>query len=240
MVKPLVVIPTFNESENIDSILDEILLLPESFHVLIVDDASPDGTGDRVVAQQKGRPKQQADRLHILRRLAKTGLGSAYRDGFAWAVRREYTHYCQMDADFSHAPSDLTKLLKATSDFDVAVGSRWIQEGKTFGWSWIRKVLSRCANVYARTVLGHPIRDLTSGFKCYRRRAIIEIDPSKMQSEGYTFQIETLARAKKQGLTMTEVPITFRERKGGKSKISSISTTFQTIFLVLQLRIQNR
>jgi len=226
---PLVVIPTYNEATNIGPLIDEILSLPSRFEILVVDDSSPDGTSALV----EGHPAF-GDRVHILKRPRKQGLGKAYREGFGWALARKYETICHMDADFSHNPKDLERLLEKAKDADLVLGTRYIPEGRTEGWPLRRLLLSRAANLYARIVTGLPPHDLTGGFKCYRREALASLDLSSIRSEGYAFQIETTAHVARKGLSVRELPIVFRERSRGASKISR-RIVWEAVWLVLRL-----
>lgn len=211
------VVPTYDERENLPRIVDAILR-DSSAHVLVVDDASPDGTGaiaDAIAAEQP--------RVDVLHRAGKQGLGRAYLDGFAHALvdARAFTHVVQLDADLSHDPAAIASLLQACRDgADVALGSRWTEGGGTVNWPLSRRLLSRGGSRYAGAVLGLPIRDLTGGFKCWRREALAAVLRGPVRTAGYGFQIEMTARAVALGLRAVEVPIIFREREYGSSKMS--------------------
>ncbi|MGH2688534.1 MAG: polyprenol monophosphomannose synthase [Actinomycetota bacterium] len=209
----LVVVPTYNEAENIGEIIDAVLAgLPQA-SVLVVDDGSPDGTG-AIVAARSG------PRVHLLERESKQGLGRAYVAGFAWGLERGFSRFVEMDADFSHDPADLPVLAAVTEHADVAIGSRYVPGGEVVGWSKGREFLSRFGNTYARTLLGFPYRDATSGFRCYRRAVLEDIRLDDVASEGYAFQIDMTYRAWRLGYTIREIPITFRDRREGNSKMS--------------------
>ena len=212
----LVIIPTYNESENIESLLDKILLLPLGLEVLVVDDGSPDGTGDLVAA----RVAKDA-RIHLLRRPGKMGLGSAYRDGFRYALDRGAQLIFEMDADFSHDPDSLADLIEAVADVDVVLGSRYL-DGKVtvVNWPLGRLFLSYFANLYTRWVTGLPVYDATGGFKCFRRRALEAIRLDRVRSDGYSFQIEMSFKCWKKGFRIKEVPIVFVDRRHGVSKMN--------------------
>lgn len=230
--KSLVIVPTYNEKENILLMLDAILKQHECLEVLVVDDGSPDGTGDMVAAEVEKNP-----RVHLIRRKGKMGLGSAYVTGFKWALERDYERVFEMDADFSHAPSDLTRFLEAAENADLVLGSRYLDRRiSVVNWDLRRLILSYGANVYTRMATGLPISDATGGFKCFRRSALEAIDLEKMKSDGYCFQIETTFKIWKKGLTVKEIPIVFTDRTRGTSKMSGgiISEAF---FLVLKLRL---
>lgn len=229
--KSLVVIPTYNEKDNISLIIPEVLSQDPCLEVLVVDDGSPDGTGDIVLALSEENPK-----VHLLRRKGKMGLGSAYVAGFKWALERDYERVFEMDADFSHKPSDLPRLLLAAEDADLVLGSRYNEKKiGVVNWDWKRLLLSYFANLYTRMVTGLPVKDATGGFKCFRRTALEALDLSNMKSDGYCFQIETTFKIWKKGLRVKEIPIVFTDRVRGVSKMSGgiISEAF---FLVLKLR----
>ena len=228
--RALVVIPTYNERENIGKIIPEIMAYDE-FHVLVVDDNSQDGTADIVAEKAAGYP----ERIHLIQRSGKLGLGTAYIAGFTWALQRDYTHIFEMDADFSHHPAALPRLLQASRYADLVIGSRYVPGGRTVNWSPVRKLISRGGSCYARTVLGLPVRDLTGGFKCFRRQVLEEINLSEITSTGYGFQIELTYRAAQAGYRIVEIPITFAERLHGLSKMSS-TIFFEAMYRVWQLR----
>lgn len=213
----LVIIPTYNEKENIERIILKVLSLAGSYHVLVVDDGSPDGTADIVRKLQEMYPEQ----VHMIERTGKLGLGTAYIAGFKWALRREYEYIFEMDADFSHDPDDLLRLHQAcVAGADVAVGSRYVRGGKVVNWPWDRIFISKGGAFYTKMITWMPVNDPTAGFVCYRRRVLKEIPLSKVQFIGYAFQIEMKYRAWKLGFKLTEVPITFIDRKEGVSKMS--------------------
>ena len=229
--KSLVVIPTYNEKDNISLIIPEVLRQDLCLEVLVVDDGSPDGTGDIVEAMSAENP-----RVHLFRRAGKMGLGSAYVTGFKWALERDYERVFEMDADFSHKPSDLPRLLLAAEDADLVLGSRYNEKKiGVVNWDWKRLLLSYFANLYTRLVTGLPVKDATGGFKCFRRTALESLDLLGMKSDGYCFQIETTFKIWKKGLRVKEIPIVFTDRVRGVSKMSGgiISEAF---FLVLKLR----
>lgn len=215
----LVIIPTYDEKENIRDILARVFELAPAFHVLVVDDGSPDGTGDIV----EGEKATYGDRLHLLRRAGKQGLGTAYIAGFKWALQRGYRFIFEMDADFSHDPKDLVRLHAACTAEGVgmSVGSRYVRGGSVRDWSWDRVLLSFCASLYVRAVLWLGVRDTTAGFVCYRAEALRAVDLDAIRFIGYAFQIEMKYRVKRAGLRIVEVPITFVDRKKGRSKMSS-------------------
>lgn len=230
--KSLVIVPTYNEKENILLMMDAILSQHECLEVLVVDDGSPDGTGDMVAEAAEKNPK-----IHLIRRSGKMGLGSAYVTGFKWALERDYERVFEMDADFSHSPTDLTRFLETAEDADLVLGSRYLNHRiSVVNWDLRRLILSYGANVYTRMATGLPISDATGGFKCFRRSALEALNLDKMKSDGYCFQIETTFKIWKKGLTVKEIPIVFADRTRGTSKMSGgiISEAF---FLVLKLRL---
>lgn len=211
----LVVIPTYNEADNIEAILTAVTEAVPEASVLVVDDGSPDGTGDLVEKVGEGDP-----RVHLLRGEGKRGLGQAYIAGFHWGLEQGYGLFVEMDADFSHDPAAIPDLLGAAAEADVVVGSRYIPGGDVVGWSKRRHLLSRAGNVYARLVLGFAVKDATGGFRCYRRAVLEAVDLPGVRSNGYAFQIDMTYRAWRLGYRLAEVPITFRERELGTSKMS--------------------
>jgi dolichol-phosphate mannosyltransferase len=214
--RTLIVVPTYDEAENIAIMLDRVLAAVPDAQVLVVDDNSPDGTGDLVASRRDfGR------RVHLLRRGAKAGLGAAYRAGFTWALDQGYEHVVQMDADLSHPPERVPALLDALVDADMSVGSRYVRGGAIENWSWSRRLISWLGNLYVRIVLGLPVRDATAGFKAYRAGTLDEIGALSSHSNGYCFQIENTWQAVRRGLRVVEVPITFTDRTLGQSKMSS-------------------
>jgi len=213
--KSLVIIPTYNEVENIEKLIGLIgSHLPDA-SILVVDDNSPDGTGDVVE-----RLMRRYSHLDLLRRSGKLGLGTAYISGFRYALEKGFDYIFEMDADFSHNPRYLPRFLEAIKDADLVIGSRYVDGGGVENWSFLRKIISMGGSFYARTILSVPIRDLTGGFKCFRRETLESIDLDCVYSEGYSFQIEMTYRAYKNNLRIREIPIVFTERAGGKSKMS--------------------
>ncbi len=211
----LIVIPTYNEAENILPLVREILAQDPSLEALVVDDASPDGTGQRVAAAARSEP-----RLSLLARSGKLGLGSAYQAGFRHGLEHGYDWILTMDADGSHAPRHLPALLDAARGCDLAVGSRYVPGGAIRHWAAYRRALSAFANLYTRTLLGLSVRDCTSGYRAYARRVLEAIDPFGVRSSGYSFLEEVLYRAQRAGFRIAEVPIVFEDRTAGASKIS--------------------
>jgi dolichol-phosphate mannosyltransferase len=230
--KNLVIIPTFNEKENVEKMLRFVFLLPEKFNVLIVDDGSPDGTAEIVKNLQKEFP----DQLFLEERKGKLGLGTAYIHGFKWAIQNQYDYIFEMDCDFSHDPNDLIRLLNACKNScDVAIGSRYCKGGKVKNWPFGRIMMSYFASVYVRIVLWLPIKDTTAGFKCYKRKVLEAIDLDDIRFMGYAFQIEMKYNAFKKGFKLQEVPILFKDREEGYSKMST--KIFKEAFWgVLQMR----
>ena len=217
--RSLIIIPTYNEKENIELLLQAIFSLPVAFEVLIVDDGSPDGTADIVRSMQATHP----DQVHLLERPGKQGLGTAYIMGFRYAIRQGYDYIFEMDADFSHNPEDLVRLYEACAEqgYDLAIGSRYVTGVNVVNWPIKRVLISYFASQYVRWVTGMPINDATAGFKCYRRRVLEAIDPDRVQFVGYAFQISMKFNAWKHGFRITEVPIIFTDRTRGVSKMSS-------------------
>lgn len=215
----LVIIPTFNEIENINEIIATVMGLPGEFDLLIVDDGSPDGTGMAVKTLQE----TYKDRLHLIERQGKLGLGTAYITGFKYAIESGYEYIFEMDADFSHNPEDLIKLYAACADdgFDMAIGSRYVSGINVVNWPMGRVLMSYGASIYVKLITGLPISDSTAGFKCYTRKVLKTIDPSTIRFVGYAFQIEMKFTAWKYGFKIKEVPIIFTDRTKGTSKMSS-------------------
>jgi dolichol-phosphate mannosyltransferase len=229
MKRRLVVIPTYNEAESIEALLNSIFDTVYGCEVLVIDDGSPDKTAEIC---KKLREKHQ--HLHLMERSEKTGLGSAYRDGFSWALDREFDEIIEMDADGSHQVADLMRMIDAVSrdpQAGLVIGSRWIKGGATQNWSKAREILSRIANRYVRIALGMGVHDSTSGFRIYSAATLRRINIDHIRSEGYSFQIEMTRAAKKTGAKILEVPITFKERENGVSKMSK-KIVFEAMFLV--------
>lgn len=217
MDKKLVIIPTYNERENIQDIVKAVFALEGQFHVLVIDDGSPDGTAALV----KGLQEQFPDNLHLLERSGKLGLGTAYLTGFAWALEHNYDYVFEMDADFSHNPADLLRLYKACKDgADLSIGSRYCNGVSVVDWPISRILMSYCASGYVRTVLCMKIYDTTAGFVCYSRKVLEAIDLNAIRMKGYGFQIEMKYTAWKLGFKLKEVPIVFTNRQKGTSKMS--------------------
>ena len=219
MSNSLVIIPTYNEKENVERMLRKVFSLEKAFHVLVVDDGSPDGTADIVRKLQS----EFANSLHLLERKGKQGLGTAYIAGFRWALERQYDFVFEMDCDFSHNPDDLLRLYDACANdgADVAVGSRYVKGGKVANWPMGRILMSYFASLYVRMILWIHVKDTTAGFKCYRRHVLENIGLEEVRFVGYAFQIEMKYRAIRKNFTVVEVPITFVDRQFGKSKMST-------------------
>lgn len=231
--RALVVIPTYNEAPNLPNIVPQVLAQDPRLEVLVVDDGSPDGTG-----QIADRLAQESPRVHALHRESKLGLGTAYIAGFRWALERGYDYVFEMDADFSHDPAHLPAFLKAAANADLVLGSRYLGGKVTVvNWPMGRLMLSYFANVYARWVTGLRIWDLTGGFKCFRSRVLQGIDLSRVRSNGYAFQIEMSVRAWRKGFKLAEVPIVFVDRTEGQSKMNR-KIVREAIWMVPRLRLQ--
>lgn len=229
--KALVIIPTYNEAENIPQIVPQVLKQDASIDVLVVDDGSPDGTGviaDRIAAAN--------ERVNVIRREGKMGLGTAYIAGFKWGLERGYDLLFEMDADFSHDPAHLPEFLAAVVDADLVLGSRYL-DGKVtvVNWPMTRLFLSYSANVYAKVVTGNPLCDATGGFKCFRRKVLESIDLDSVSSNGYAFQIEMSFRAQRKGFVIKEIPIVFTDRTDGESKMSR-AIIREAVWMVWRLR----
>lgn len=214
-MKTLIIIPTYNEIDNIEKLLEQVLAKSETIEVLVIDDNSPDGTALRVKFMQSSEP-----RIHLLERPGKMGLGSAYVTGFKYALERDYDYIIEMDADFSHNPEDIPLLLNAAKKYDLVIGSRYCEGVNIIHWPIKRLLISYFASKYVRTITRMPIKDPTSGFKCFQRKVLENIDLDKILSDGYAFQIEMNFRAWVKGFHIKEIPIVFTERKNGVSKMS--------------------
>jgi dolichol-phosphate mannosyltransferase len=228
----LIIFPTYNERENIEKIVHAVLPLDPRINVLVVDDNSPDGTGqlaDKLAADERN--------VHVLHREKKEGLGQAYIAGFRWAIERGYDFIMQMDADFSHGPEYIRDFLREIREYDVVIGSRYISGVNVINWPMSRLLLSYFANVYTRIVTGMPLRDATGGFKCWRRDVLEKVDLNGVRSSGYSFQIEMTMRAWKNGFKLKEIPIVFVDRMAGKSKMSK-RIVREAIWMVWWLRLK--
>jgi dolichol-phosphate mannosyltransferase len=216
--RALVIIPTYNEIANIQTVLELVMIQPGGLAALVIDDGSPDGTAGRVRSVQERFP----DRIHLLEREGKQGLGTAYRLGFRFALDHGYTFVCEMDADLSHNPNDLPRLLTPVQqdEADLAIGSRYINGVRVIDWPLTRLILSYGAGIYTRFITRLPVQDVTAGFKCYHRRVLESIDLDRVKSNGYSFQVEMKYRTWRKGFRIVEVPIIFTERSEGHSKMS--------------------
>ncbi|MDB5049970.1 MAG: Dolichol-phosphate mannosyltransferase [Fibrobacteres bacterium] len=230
MARTLVIIPTYNEIENLPRLLDRIDATQLGLDVMIVDDGSPDGTGEWV-KEQLGKRKN----LHLIQREGKQGLGSAYVAGFRYAIAEGYTFVFEMDADFSHDPAHLPVFLKEIENNDLVLGSRYINGISVVNWPMSRLLLSYFANLYARVITGMPVQDATGGFKCFRVEALKTLDLGKIHAGGYSFQIEVTYKLWKKGFRIQEIPIIFMDRTAGVSKMSS-KIIKEALFLLIRLR----
>mgnify|MGYP002639357183 CR=1 FL=1 len=215
MKKVLVIIPTYNERTNIQNMIQSILALPGELNILVVDDNSPDGTGDYVKELSKNN-----SRIHVLQRKGKFGLGTAYVAGFHYMLSHDFEIAVQMDADFSHDPKVIPQFLKAIEDYDLVIGSRYIQGVNVINWPMKRLLLSYFANIYTKIITGMPVKDATGGFKCFRREVLESINLDSIHSNGYSFQIEMNFKSFKKGFRCKEIPIIFMDRVEGVSKMS--------------------
>jgi len=231
--KVLVIIPTYNEKENIQKLVREIFNLNPTLHVLIVDDNSPDGTGD-IVKQLKEENKN----LYLIEREGKLGLGSAYIAGFKFALQNGYQYIFEMDADYSHDPKEIPSFLETIKDADVVIGSRYCKGVNVINWPLSRLILSIFANKYTRVITGLPIKDSTGGYKCFRREVLEKINLDNIRSGGYSFQIEMNYKAWKKGFRIKEIPIIFIDRSIGKSKMSK-KIVREAVWMVWKLKIRN-
>lgn len=229
----IIIIPTYNELQNIGSLITEVLkVCPETQEILVVDDGSPDGTGELVDSLAEKNP-----RIHILHREGKKGLASAYIAGMLWSLEKGYDTIIQMDADFSHHPQYLPKMLELLRSYDVVIGSRNVKDGGTLNWGLVRKVVSRGGSFYSRMILRCPIHDMTGGFNGWKAATLKAVDPASLGSEGYAFQIELKYRAFLQGHSWMEFPILFEDRKTGQSKMT-VDIFLEAIYRVWQFRFQ--
>ena len=236
MNERLVIVPTYNEIENIDRIIDAVMSLSPAPDLLIVDDNSPDGTGPRI----RERQSAYQGRLHLLEREGKLGLGTAYIMGFKWAIGKGYLYICEMDADFSHDPNDLPRLFEACNhrSADVAIGSRYISGVNVVNWPMSRVLISYFASVYVRLITRMQVRDATAGFVCYKKEVLEVIDLDQIKFKGYAFQIEMKFKAWKYGFQVVELPIIFTDRKEGTSKMSG-KIVNEAIWGVIMLKVNS-
>lgn len=233
MSRVLVIIPTFNELENVKKIIPEVLKQNDGIDVLIVDDNSPDKTGDYVEELSK-----QNSRVKLIRREKKLGLGTAYIAGFKYALQDNYDYVFEMDADFSHDPNEIKNFLEAIKEADLVLGSRYINGVRVLNWPMRRLLLSYFASVYTRVITGLPVKDATGGFKCFRIDVLKAVDLDRIKSNGYSFQIEMTFKAYKKGFRIKEIPIVFVDRVKGKSKMSK-KIVWEAVFMVWKLRLRS-
>lgn len=235
-MKKIVVIPTYNEIENIEKIIRTVFSLPQAYHILIIDDSSPDGTAQKVIALQE----EFVQKLFIIQREGKQGLGTAYIAGFKWSLQQGYDYIFEMDADFSHNPHDLNRLYEAvaTHKAHLSIGSRYVKGGRVENWPLNRILISYGASLYVRLITWMPVKDCTAGFVCYHRSVLEKIALDKIRFIGYAFQIEMKYRAWKAGFTLKEIPITFVDRKEGHSKMTK-GIVKEAIMGVWKMRLGN-
>lgn len=230
--KSLIIVPTFNEIENIEKMINKVFEINTDISLLIIDDGSPDGTAEKVKEMQGKYPN-----LHLMQREGKLGLGTAYTTGFKWALEKGYDYVFEMDCDFSHDPNDLPRLLTAAQENDLVIGSRYIGGIRIINWPFKRLLLSYLASIYIRFVTGIPVIDATGGFKCFTRKALEAIDLDHIISKGYIFQLELNYKVWCKGLKVKEIPITFYEREVGVSKMGG-GIIFEALFSVARLRLK--
>jgi dolichol-phosphate mannosyltransferase len=229
-MKKLVIIPTYNEIENVQALIPELMKLKSQFDVLFVDDSSPDGTGNYILEISK-----QNSRINLLSRTKKEGLGKAYIAGFNWGLDHGYETLTEMDADFSHRPVDLDSMLQIIDQHDVVIGSRYVPGGQTVNWGIIRKLISRGGSLYSKIILGYPTNDWTGGFNSWKAQVLKDINLSTIQSNGYSFQIELKYKAQKKGYKIKEYPIVFEDRRVGQSKMS-LKIVLEAFYKVWMIR----
>ena len=232
-MKTLIIIPTYNELDNLPKLLPEVLSKNEEINILIVDDNSPDGTAAFVENEMKNN-----DRIHLVKRSSKQGLGTAYIAGFKYALQNNFELIFEMDADFSHDPKEIPKFLEEIKNSDLVIGSRYINGVNVINWPMRRLLLSSFANVYTRIITGMPIHDATGGFKCFRRKVLESINLDQVRSNGYAFQIEMNFKAWKKGFNVKEIPIIFVDRMKGQSKMSK-KIVREAVTMVWKLRIKS-
>jgi len=230
--KTLVIIPTYNEIDNIERMISTMLSMHQGISLLIIEDGSPDGTADVVKRLQKEHPEN----LHMIERTGKLGLGTAYVTGFKWALERDYEYVFEMDCDFSHDPKQVPDLLEAAQTNDLVIGSRYIDGIRIINWPFKRLLLSYLASIYTRFVTGIPVQDTTGGFKCFTRKALSSLNLDNIVSTGYIFQLELNYKIWSLGMNVKEVPIIFYERRDGQSKMAG-GIIFEALFAVLRLRV---
>jgi dolichol-phosphate mannosyltransferase len=232
MKKTLIIIPTYNESENVEKLLETIYLVKDNLNILIVDDNSPDKTYEII---ERLMEKKYKNKLFILKRSGKLGLGTAYIAGFKWALARDYDYIFEMDADFSHSPKYIPQFLKEIETHDLVIGSRYVPGGGVVNWGIIRKFVSRGGSLYSRIILGAPIKDFTGGFKCFKRETLENLNLDKIVSNGYSFQVELNYKVWLKGMKIKETPIIFEDRTLGQSKMSK-KIFLEAILKVLWMR----
>jgi dolichol-phosphate mannosyltransferase len=230
-MKTIVIIPTYNEIENIQKISEAIFKVKQDIHILVVDDNSPDGTADIIMEMMK-----TDERIHLMKRMGKMGLGTAYRDGFKYALNNGYDSIFEMDADFSHDPKEIPNFLKALEDSDLVIGSRYLTGVNVVNWPLRRLFLSYGANLYARIITGLPIKDATGGFKCFRAEALRQVNLDDIRTNGYGFQIEMNYKIWRKHLRIKEIPIIFIDRRSGVSKMNK-KIIWEAFFLVWKLKL---
>ncbi len=231
--RSLVIIPTYNERENVEQIVDQVLVQSPTLDILIVDDNSPDGTGELV-----DRLVQGNGRLKVIHRSGKLGLGTAYVAGFKYAIERGYSYVFEMDADLSHDPEEIPNFLEAIREYDLVIGSRYIQGVNVINWPLSRLLLSRGASLYTRIITGIPVQDPTGGFKCFRRHVLESLDLDRIKSGGYSFQIEVNFKVWKKGFRIREIPIIFTDRAEGSSKMSR-QIVREAVLMVWKLKLRS-
>jgi len=231
-----VVLPTFNEAENIEQVLEQIVVLPGRISVLVIDDGSPDGTADLVRLSQQ----RHTNRIHLIEREGKQGLGTAYLRGFQYALTHDFEYICEIDADLSHNPNDLLRLIEPVlrDEADLVIGSRYVNGVRIINWPLGRLFLSYCAGIYTRVITRLPVSDVTAGFKCYHRRVLESLELDRIKSNGYSFQVEMKYRAWRKGFRLLEIPIIFTERTEGLSKMSR-AIVREAALKVWELRIRD-
>ncbi len=231
-MRVLIMVATYNERENIEDLINDIYSFAPEVNILVIDDNSPDKTYEIV---ENLKEKNYKDKLFLIKRKGKLGLGTAYVDGFNWALNNKYDVIMQMDADFSHNPKYIPQFLEAIKTNDLVLGSRYVAGGGVVNWGFIRRVISQGGSLYARTILGIKIRDLTGGFKCWRSKVLESIDINSLKSNGYSFQIETTYKTIRKGFKVKEIPIIFEDRRVGQSKMSS-KIFIEALIMVLKLK----
>jgi len=230
-MKAIVIVPTYNEADNIANLIDKIFSVDSNLHILVIDDNSPDGTAEIVK-----RISEKDPRVHLIKRPGKLGLGTAYIEGFKYALANGYEAIFEMDADFSHNPEDIPRFLDALEDADLVIGSRYLTGVNVINWPLRRLMLSYFANLYTRIITGMPVRDATGGYKCFRAEALKQIDLGKVKTNGYGFQIEMNFRFWAKGFRVKEIPIVFVDRRNGVSKMNK-KIILEAVFLVWKLKL---